>query len=535
MATARQPALRGASRGAEAFERIIADFGFALRFPGARILDLGPGQWDFADAARDRGAQRVVGIDNDPAVIRLGEHRGFDAIEKSLQQISSDDFEEPFDGIFCRWSINAFWFSSDDERHARFVRQLCASLAEAGWAWIAPWNHCDPKLGLDDARREQILQLQTATFAEAGFEGFDVTEEHVHRYDLGGSVLENRAVFVRNVDIPEPLRRSRRLTPTGRQQSAPADPADDDPSPRRTTLRLVDGRLSLLSFEYYKGFVDLLHRHPEVFNVITYDDLCWGDDFDHRSGYPDEWSRWSDYVKDEGTDKIHVLIQHDVDASPTHTNAMVAYERSVSVPSNVMIFARLHNRATLVQDGRIVFDPYDIDLELLEAAEREGFVVAYHANCVEQARWDLAKAAERFTEDVVALRQRFAIRYFSPHGGVPGPDDENNTWIEVPRALEGSIRWVHNRFSPRFDAYYSDGGLLSPKRDPAERDLRDFVRTWVPGRRYRVLTHPQYYASPPIRQPYLNQAQWYSELMDAFEEGRTDYWSDVFPRAVSAA
>jgi hypothetical protein len=124
---------------------------------------------------------------------------------------------------------------------------------------------------------------------------------------------------------------------------------------------------------------------------------------------------------------------------------------------------------------------------------------------------------------VASLRSRFDIRFFSPHGGIAGPDGSNNASIVVPNDLRAAVRWVCTGHGPKFDGSYSDGGIKSPRRDIARRDLRDFVRTWRPGKRYRVLTHPQYYtdAAQPVDE--LLRAQWYRGLF----EGPGGTWDDL--------
>ena len=81
----------------------------------------------------------------------------------------------------------------------------------------------------------------------------------------------------------------------------------------------------------------------------------------------------------------------------------------------------------------------------------------------------------------------------------------------MPHETGFDLKWVHNGMSPYFDGNYSDGGINSMKRDPAKRDLRDFVKTLKRGRRYRILTHPQYYHSPCGRSPRLSGTGWYEK------------------------
>jgi hypothetical protein len=165
---------------------------------------------------------------------------------------------------------------------------------------------------------------------------------------------------------------------------------------------------------------------------------------------------------------------------------------------------------------------------LLERLESQGFVIGYHANAFEQAKFDRAKAEGIFRRDVEELNRKLRIRYFSAHGGTPGPDGLNNRDFPPPVDIAERLIWVHNGKTPWFSQNYSDGGINSPHRDPTKRDLRDFVRQWCPGGRYRVLTHPQYYHDPCGRSPRLSGAAWYEEVLDAYMEGRGDeIWSGV--------
>lgn len=276
---------------------------------------------------------------------------------------------------------------------------------------------------------------------------------------------------------------------------------------------------------YYVGFLRFLKRHPRI-EVITYADLDWCDDFDFERNYPDERARWlADHA---GDDRVYVLLQHDVDARPDRTMRVLAEEEALGLTSTTLVFNRTHDRQLLARERRLKFVPYDLDVPELQRLEREsGFCIGYHLNAYEQALWDMEEAVRRFRTDVMALRELFDIRFFSPHGGVPAEDGTNNNHIRVPDDLKHSVRWVANRRSIICDGSYSDGGIMSVTRDLAARDLRDFVRTWRPGCRYRVLTHPQYYACAPRAVPRLLETEWYRRVMEDSDATADALWDGV--------
>lgn len=271
-----------------------------------------------------------------------------------------------------------------------------------------------------------------------------------------------------------------------------------------------------LPLAYYEGLLDLLAADPRI-RTITYADLPWALLDRPQDHYPREWRRWQRHAD---PDTIYVVLQHDVDASPERTLRVVELEAERGLRSSVMVFNRHHDRQRLARDGVLEFRPYDLDVPRLQQLEQSGFVVGYHSCAVEQSGWDLERAKEQFVTDVRELRESFDIRFFNPHGGVPGPGGVNNRSIVVPRGTR--VRWVSNRHGCRWDAGYSDGALYGDT-PLAERDLRDFVRTWQPGRRYRVLTHPQYYgATEPVEE--FADDPWYREL---FGRSPADIWRDV--------
>lgn len=282
---------------------------------------------------------------------------------------------------------------------------------------------------------------------------------------------------------------------------------------------------------YYEGFLDFLYKNRSIIEIITYDDLDWGEDFDYRNNYPLEWKRWKDNLKNGVLDKnkIYVLLQHDVDANPERTDKILSLEDSFNCKSCNMLFNKRVKRRTLQSTGKLEFDEegYQINYPKWKEFENKGFIFCYHANSFEQSNFDYEKSLITFSNDVFHLRKMFSINYYSPHGGARSPSGESNNSLSIPVDLEKSIRWVANGHTVRFDGVYSDGGPNSKNRDPSKRDLKDFVATWELGRRYRVLTHPQYYFEPCGISERLNEAGWYREMQHCYNVLRGDYWADA--------
>jgi hypothetical protein len=209
---------------------------------------------------------------------------------------------------------------------------------------------------------------------------------------------------------------------------------------------------------------------------------------------------------------------------------LIRYEAVRGVPSNVMVFNRRVDRGHFISTGEMKYTQYDLDFDLLKQVQQKGFVIGYHMNAYERSKYDVELACQIFLEDIEALSRHLHIEFFSAHGGSPGPRQINNRDLDITK-LDTSLTWVHNGKTPVFDLNYSDGGINSMKRDPAKRDLRDFVKLWSRGKRYRVLTHPQYYHDPPGRSPRLSGTPWYEEVLSLYAASpRNVAWQNVQPK-----
>jgi len=281
---------------------------------------------------------------------------------------------------------------------------------------------------------------------------------------------------------------------------------------------------------YLTDFFQFIEQHKADIGVITYADLPWGNDWSFAGGYRKERRAWEAQLASGKRDpnKAYVLLQYDVDSFPRRTLGLLREPTQLAVPANVMIFNKRVDRRRLQSTGELAYTDYRLNDTRLNRLCGKGFVVGYHMNAYEQALFDTDLALEIFDRDVRELSERFNIEFFSAHGGVPGPDGKNNRHLPFHRSWQHKLRWVHNGHSPRFDAQFSDGGHNSPTLDPAARDLRDFVRTFRPGERYRILLHPQYYSNRPQQSRRYGGTPWYDDLLGkASDEPLESLWKDV--------
>ncbi len=199
-----QPGLRHAHGLRGAVEAIIDEFLNTITFQGARLLDLGPGQFDFCELARQRGAI-VHAIDKDPAVVKLGNYKRIPTVHGDLRKLNARTFEFQFDGVFCKFSINALWYRDSmfsRRRHRRFIGQISRLIKPGGWAWIAPWN--GTKIPVREADKQQILGLQAATFKKMGFWAVALSDDASRHYGVCGDTF-NRPLFCFNLPRPAHL------------------------------------------------------------------------------------------------------------------------------------------------------------------------------------------------------------------------------------------------------------------------------------------------------------------------------------------
>ncbi|MGH8488792.1 MAG: class I SAM-dependent methyltransferase [Gammaproteobacteria bacterium] len=197
IAKARQANVRDPKRSRQHFVAIFEDFLSGVPFTGQTVLDIGPGQYDFGEMARARGAS-VIGIDRDPAVIELGRYKRFEVIEADLRDFHRGRLAAPVHGIFCKYSLNALWFHNDERGLRAHTQAFIDALRLDGWAWIAPWNRSPKALALSAAEEEAVLDVQRDCFMAAGFDFRQLSEAETRRYGVHGATADN-ALFTRGL------------------------------------------------------------------------------------------------------------------------------------------------------------------------------------------------------------------------------------------------------------------------------------------------------------------------------------------------
>jgi Methyltransferase domain len=196
MSAARQSLLRKPDYPIAHSINIFTDFFGSYRFAGQKVLELGPGQFDFARLVEAAGG-RVVSVDSDPAVAALGRKRGYEVIEADYQEVDWSSLRGEFDGLFGRGSINVF----NCGEPGAFVDAICSVLKPEGWGWMAPSNG-DPH-DPTPAYIHRMLERQRQAFERHGFTSYEPAAALASRYQI--SPCENCILFVRHIEAADRL------------------------------------------------------------------------------------------------------------------------------------------------------------------------------------------------------------------------------------------------------------------------------------------------------------------------------------------
>jgi hypothetical protein len=193
---AKQKNVRDPNRSREHFHNILKDFFAGVKLTGT-YLDMGPGQYDFGMLAREQGGS-CHAIDFDPAVIELGTYKGFQAIEMNIQHLPKRPLGRLFDGVFNKFTLNAFWGLDEPGAQGRLIDSIVAHMTPQAWAWIGPWNGVPKSAPMSAAEIARHLDEQRKVFEGHGFTTCSLSGFKARRYGIHGDVANN-VVFVKNL------------------------------------------------------------------------------------------------------------------------------------------------------------------------------------------------------------------------------------------------------------------------------------------------------------------------------------------------
>lgn len=167
-------------------------------FRGKRILELGPGQCDFLDIAKRKGAVATFGVDFDPAIVELGKLRGHQVTLANLSE-GWPLAGQRFDGVYSRVSTNIYWYKEAD-RLRGFLDGIADSVA-GGWLLFVPFNQ-----PYENPQAPQLRAEADAWLKREEIELLLPDEERLQRLSIAGYGVPLHEVWFR----PQPGKKSRR-------------------------------------------------------------------------------------------------------------------------------------------------------------------------------------------------------------------------------------------------------------------------------------------------------------------------------------
>jgi hypothetical protein len=198
--SAKQKNVRDPNRSREHFHAILKDFFQGVALNGT-YLDMGPGQYDFGMLAREQGGA-CHAIDFDPAVIELGRYKGFHATEMNIQHLPRQPLGMQFDGIFNKFTLNAFWGCDEPGTQKQLIDAIAFHMTPDAWAWIGPWNGVPKSAPLSANDIARLLDEQRTLFEGHGFTTCPLSAWQSRRYGIHGDVANNVAFIKKLVWRP---------------------------------------------------------------------------------------------------------------------------------------------------------------------------------------------------------------------------------------------------------------------------------------------------------------------------------------------
>jgi hypothetical protein len=179
LANAREPGIREPQRCEYGIENIFTDFMAGVDFRGHRVLELGPGHYEFCRALRDRGGIAEA-VELDPVVIELGRRQGFAVHPGDLVKLPELRLGVGYDGLFCKGSNNPFWFHGDEAALHAYTQAMLDLVKQGGWLWVVSCPYMKP--GLASAEFKRWLVVEAGVYREFGFTEWLIPHRAVAAY-----------------------------------------------------------------------------------------------------------------------------------------------------------------------------------------------------------------------------------------------------------------------------------------------------------------------------------------------------------------
>jgi len=170
-ASAQEPGIRLPNRSPRGPAEILRDFFPHVSLQGKRILELGPGHYEFCDLVQSQGG-RAEAIELDPPVAEIGRRHGHVVHRHDLRALGTFDTNEPYDGLFGKGSNNPFWFYPDETALEAYILKLRALVRPDGWIWIVSCPYT--ALDLDARTFASWLDLEHRLYLRHGFAAWPV-------------------------------------------------------------------------------------------------------------------------------------------------------------------------------------------------------------------------------------------------------------------------------------------------------------------------------------------------------------------------
>jgi SAM-dependent methyltransferase len=196
LSNALEPGIRNPTRSEHGPRQIIDDFFPGVDFRGKRVLELGPGHFEFCEEIARRGG-RAEAVELDPSVIELGRRRGFRVWPGNLLHLPTLPIDGGVDGLFCKGSNNPFWFQGDEKALRTYIETMVRLVKPTGWIWVVSCPFTRTNTSAEEFAR--WLEVEAAIYRSLGFKEWVPPHRAVASYYAISFEHPRLAVFTRNL------------------------------------------------------------------------------------------------------------------------------------------------------------------------------------------------------------------------------------------------------------------------------------------------------------------------------------------------